>query len=1032
MPFLFGSGLKNQIKRMKKRITLLIAFLAMNLFVVFGQDLQVKGVVKDAQGEPLPGVSVKLKGTKVGTSTAINGSFVLSAPATGILVFQSVGFIAKEQPINNSKEITVTLASDNTNLSEIVVIGYGSVKKSDITGSVSSISSKDIKATPAASLSQAIQGRAAGVRVSQSSNAPGGGMNIRIRGGNSIQGGNEPLYVVDGYPLYNENGPSINPNDIETMEILKDASAAAIYGSRGANGVIIITTKRGKAGASKIQLETYYGTQSLLKKLDLLDASQLATMINEGLANVNQDNIGRTGFPKPLTYTDAQIAAFGKGTDWQDEIYSSAPIQNYQLTFTGGTDKSQYAVAGNYFDQKGIVSNSGFNRGSVRLNLDQQISSKFKLSNSLTVTNSEANSVATDGDGGGGAGVIYSALFFSPTIPVYDAQGQYTLNNRPGSILISNPLALANERTNIDLKTRLLGNISGEYQIIDGLSFKTMFGANMAFNKTNFYLPRTVYAGLANNGRAEVSTSRYFEWLNENTLNYKKVISKVHSFNLLVGYTFQNADYEDVRASGQNFASDILTFNNLGAAQQTNTSGSGSYDWSLRSYLGRLNYDLSNKYLFTFSGRFDGSSRFGDDKKYSFFPSGSVAWRISNEAFMSNVKTLSDLKIRASYGVTGNQEIGQYQSLGALQTDSYNFGNVINIGYAPSRIANPNLKWETTAQVNIGLDVGLFKNRVTLTIDWYQKKTKDLLYNVSLPITSGYSTSLQNIGKVKNEGIEFSINTVNLNGAFQWNTNFNISYNRNEILDLGAVTGDIPSGGASGHLQLGNSGILRVGQPIGVFYGLVTDGIFQNAAEVASSAQKTAKPGERRYKDLNGDGVINSSDREILGHAQPDYTFGFTNNFSYKGFDLAVFIQGVEGNSIFNLNRFELESLTGNSNNSKSVLDRWTPTNPSNTIPRASSAGSPYQVTSRQIEDGSYIRLKNIQLGYNFSPQLLKRIKLSNAKIYISGQNLLTKTEYSGYDPEVSRFAQDNLSQGTDYGSYPSSKMFLIGVNIGL
>jgi TonB-linked SusC/RagA family outer membrane protein len=1017
---------------MKKKISLLTVFLFAGLLAATAQDMQVNGTVKDAQGEPLPGVSVKLQGTTKATSTTAKGTFTISTPATGILIFRSIGFITKEQAVNNRQQINITLEADNTNLDELVVVGYGSVRKSDLTGSVASISSKEIKATPVASLTQAIQGRAAGVRVSQSSNAPGGGMNIRIRGGNSIQGGNEPLYVIDGYPLYNENGPGINPNDVESMEILKDASAAAIYGSRGANGVIIITTKRGKEGLNRIQFESYYGIQTLRKKLDLLDASQLATLVNDGIANVNGDNIGKPGYPKPLTYTDAQIAAMGKGTDWQDEIFRSAPIQSYQLTFSGGNDKTQYAVAGNYFSQGGIVANSDFNRGSVRVNLDQQLSSKFKFSNSLTVTNSKSNSVATDGDGGGNGGVVYGALFFSPTVPVYDAQGDYTMNNRPGALLISNPLALAKERTNIELKTRLLGNTSLEYKIIEGLTLKTMFGANMAFNKTNFYLPRTVYSGLATNGRAEITNSRYFEWLNENTLTYKKVISKNHSFNFLVGYTFQNANFEDVKASAQNFASDIQKYNNMGAAQQTNPNTSNAYDWSLRSYLGRINYDLDSKYLFTLSGRYDGSSRFGDGKKYSFFPSGSAAWRLSSEPFMRKLTAVSDLKFRASYGLTGNQEIGQYQSLGALQTDGYNFGNVIVIGYAPNRIANPNLKWETTAQLNFGLDLGLFKNRITITTDWYQKKTKDLLYNVSLPITSGFSTSLQNIGKVKNEGFEFAVNTVNLNGAFQWNTNFNISFNKNKILDLGAVTDDIPSGGASGHLQLGNSGILRAGQPIGVFYGLVTDGIFQNAAEVAASGQKNARPGERRYKDINGDGVVNSSDRVILGHAQPDYTFGFTNNFSYKGFDLSIFIQGVQGNSIFNLNKYEMESMTGVSNQSASVLDRWTPANPSNDMPRASSAGSPYQVTSHQVEDGSYIRLKNVQLGYNFSPALLKRVRLSNVKVYISGQNLLTKTKYSGYDPEVSRFGQDNLSQGIDYGSYPSSKIFLVGINIGL
>lgn len=452
----------------------------------------------------------------------------------------------------------------------------------------------------------------------------------------------------------------------------------------------------------------------------------------------------------------------------------------------------------------------------------------------------------------------------------------------------------------------------------------------------------------------------------------------------------------------------------------------------MRSYIGRINYDLNDKYLFTITGRIDGSSRFGEGNKDAFFPSGSAAWRVSNESFMENINVISDLKIRASYGLTGNQEIGQYQSLGALQTQNYNYGNVLNVGYSPSRISNPKLKWETTAQTDIGIDVAFLNNRISLTADVYRKQTKDLLYNVSLPTTSGYSTSLQNIGKVKNEGVEFSLNSVNVNGKFEWNTNFNISYNRNRILNLGAATGDIPSGGASGHLQLGNSGILRIGQPIGIFFGLETDGIFQTQKEVDESAQKTARPGERRYKDANNDKVINSADRVILGHAQPDYTFGLTNNFSYKGIDLSVFFQGVEGNSIFNLNRFELESQTGVSNQSTEVLDRWSSINPSNTIPRASINGVPYQVTSRQIEDGSYIRLRNIQLGYNFPAALLKRIHISGIKIYVSAQNLVTFTNYSGYDPEVSRFGQDNLSQGTDYGSYPSSKIYLAGLNISL
>lgn len=1025
--------IKNITIQRVRQLTLACLLLTATLFPggAHAQGISVSGVIKDEKGELLPGVVIRVKGTSNGTSSGTGGKYNIN---TGIdnatLIFSFIGYNTQEIAVAGRTTIDLTLTSSEKSLEQVVVVGYGSIRKSDITGSISSVSSKEIKAVPAASLSQALEGRAAGVKVSQSSNAPGGGMTIRIRGGNSIQGGNEPLYVVDGYPLYNESGPSINPNDIESMEILKDASATAIYGSRGANGVIIIQTKRGRAGRNNIQFESYYGVQTVRKKLDMLNATQLATLVNEGVANVNKDN--PTAPPRALPFTDAQIAALGVGTDWQDEIFKDAPMQNYQLTFSGGSEKTQYAVSGNYFDQEGIVINSGYGRGSVRMNLDQEINSRFKLSTSLTVSRSKGRSVNTDGDGGAGAGVVYGALNFSPTVPVKQPDGTYTINNRTGGILISNPVAMANETRNVTTITRLLGNISGEYKIIDGLVFKTLLGANVAYNKNNFYLPRTIYSGLAANGSASIYSSQYGEWLNENTLNYNKTFNRIHKLNVLAGYTFQTANFEDVRANAQNFSNDILIYNNLGTAQQTNTGASNKNDWSLRSYIGRINYNLSDKYLLTLTGRIDGSSRFGEGNKSAFFPSGSLAWRISNESFMRNIKALSDLKIRASYGLTGNQEIGQYQSLGGLQTQNYNFGNVLTVGYAPNRIGNPKLKWETTTQMDIGLDFGLFNNRIQITADWYQKKTKDLLYNVSLPITSGYFTSLQNIGKVKNTGTELALNTVNLTGAFQWNTSFNISYNKNEILDLGAVTGDIPSGGASGHLQLGNSGILRVGQPIGVFYGLVTDGIFQNAEEIAKSAQKNAKPGDRRFKDITPDGVINSSDRVILGHAQPDYTFGFTNNFSFKGFDLSVFFQGVEGNSIFNLNRFEGESQTGVSNQLATVLDRWTPTNPSNTIPRASANGQPYQVTSRQVEDGSYIRLRNIQLAYNFSPALLKRAGLTSVKIYVSGQNLLTFTDYSGYDPEVSRFGQDNLSQGTDYGSYPAAKIFLVGLNIGL
>jgi TonB-linked SusC/RagA family outer membrane protein len=1016
-----------QVKSLRLIFTLVIIPLA----AAFAQNSPpVTGMVSADTGEKLPGVSVFIKGSTSGTSTDANGSYSIQATPDAVLVFSFIGMKTEELKVGQQTTINVTMTTDISQLEEVVVVGYGTQKKSDVTGSVASVSSKEIKSTPITGLAQAMQGRAAGVQVSQISNAPGGGVSVRIRGGNSLRGNNEPLYVIDGFPILNENGPTINPNDIESIDILKDASATAIYGSRGANGVVIITTKRGKAGKPKIDFETYYGVQNVRKKLDMLNATQLAEVINEGIANVNADNVGKPGFPKAAAYTPEQIATLGTGTNWQDEIFRSAPQKNYQISVSGGEDKNQFMISGNYFSQDGIVLNSNYQRGSLRMNLDRKLSDKFKLSNSLSVMYNSGNAVNTDNDGGSSAGVVYGALNFSPTIPVFAQDGSYSIDNRLGAIKISNPVALAELTKNKTNNTRILGNISGDWEILDGLKLKVLLGANLVSNKNGQYTPRTVYAGAGSSGSAAISSTQSVNWLNENTLTYQKTLNGVHNVTGLVGYTVQHLYSEDFRASAQNFPNDIVDYNNLGYAQQVNPSSSGTNEWGLVSYIARVNYDYNERYLATLTTRVDGSSRFGAGNKRAVFPSGSLAWRITKENFMSDVKAVSDLKLRVSAGVTGNQEIPTFSSLAALGTSNYNFGNNLAIGYAPTRIENPSLKWESTAQTNIGLDLGLFTNRVTVTADYYNKKTTNLLYDVPLPTSSGYSTSLQNVGSIGNHGFEFALSTVNVERALKWTTNFNISANRSEILNLGKITGDVPSGQASGHLQLSNSGILRVGQPLGVFFGLRTNGIFQNQAEIDASAQKTAKPGDRRYVDINNDGSINASDRAILGFAQPKFYMGFTNNFSYKGFDLMIFLQGVQGNSILNMNRFELESMTGVSNQSAVVLNRWTPEHPGNEIPRATSLGVPYQISDRQIEDGSHIRLKNIQLGYNFSGKFLENLKISSARIYVSGQNLVTFTKYTGYDPEVSRFGGDAYSFGTDYGSYPTAKMWLAGAMI--
>ncbi|HMI65902.1 MAG TPA: TonB-dependent receptor [Cyclobacteriaceae bacterium] len=981
----------------------------------------VSGTVKDEKDQTLPGASILEKGTLNGVSTDASGKFSIGIlDEKSVLVFSFIGYESQEVLVADKTEFTITLQPDVKKLEEVVVVGYGAVKKSDLTGSVSSISEDKIKLTPITSMGQALQGRAAGVQVTQTSFQPGGGVTIRIRGGNSIQGGNEPLYVIDGYPTYNESGPSLNPNDIASIEILKDASATSIYGARGANGVVLITTKRGKAGQSNITFETYQGVQQVRREIPLLNATEFAGLVNE--ANVNAG--------KAPVYTDAQVAGFGKGTNWQHEVLRSAPIRNYQLNFSGGSENTRYSISGNYFAQDGIITNSNFNRASFRINLDQKINSKFKIGNNLTLTRTKSNDVLNGVGETTSAGVISSALQFSPILPVYNPDGTYVFQNDRGTI-IGNPVATAREITNQTTAVRVLGNVFGEYELTKGLVFRVNLGVNTQMNSTDFYAPRTTLRASAQQGLATITDTRTMEWLNENTVTYTKTIAEKHNLNLLAGYTMQGADSRVVTASAQQFSNDVVQFNDLGSASVANFPTSAVTDWGLASYLARVNYNFSEKYLVTLTTRADGSSRFGAGNKYGFFPSGSVAWRLSEEQFIKNLEVFDDLKLRGSYGVTGNQEIGQYQSLSALGSSGYVFNNKKAVGYQSVRIANPDLRWETTNQLDIGVDMELLRSRVTVTADYYYKKTNDLLLNVTLPWTSGYASALQNLGSVENKGFELAINSYNTVGAFKWNTALNFSLNRNKVLNLGGVN-QIFSG--QGLAKIVNSGVLQVGTPLNNFFGLVTNGIFQTGDNIAGSAQPNALPGDRRYVDVNGDGAITDADRTILGNAQPKFIGGLTNNFSYKGVELIIFLQGSYGNNIFNANRLWLENVAGSNNNSTAVLNRWTPTNPSNEIPRAtaSAAGGANFVISRAIENGSYLRAKVITLSYSLQPGVLKTLRLKNAKIYISGQNLFTITHYTGYDPEVSVFGQDNLSMGTDYGTYPSTKTYLMGINIGL
>ncbi|GAB3262689.1 TonB-dependent receptor [Larkinella harenae] len=989
-------------------------------------DLTVSGTVTDEKGEGLPGVSVLIKGSTRGTTTNPDGKYQLTVPdESTILVFSFVGFVSQEMAVNKRTTLDISLKTDNKSLDEVVVVGYGTVKKSDLTGSVAKVGETNIKATPIASLDRAMQGRAAGVQVVSNSARPGGGSTIRIRGSGSVNAGNDPLYVIDGFPTGNLN--SINTDDIESIEVLKDASATAIYGSRGSNGVVMVTTKRGKAGKAVISYDGYYGIQSVRRSIPLLNAQQFAELVNEAQVNAGAKPYfdGSTA-DRPLPNT------LGQGTNWQDAVTQNAPIRNHQLGVLGGSEKSRYAISFGYFGQEGIIRNSDFNRYTLRANLDNDVTSRLKVGLTMQGAYTTGNNARTEVDGNAGGGVVSAALSYSPTFPMYNADGSYFKNQGTlNGLAVDNPRALTDEFRNKSSVIRLLANAYADYKIIEGLTFRTSFGTDLLTSKTNAYVTRLAIAGASLGGSASVANRQDINWLNENTLNFTRQITPRHNISALVGYTIQGQTIETATARANTFSDDFAEYNNLGAGSTLVAPASDSDDWRLISYIARLNYGFDDRFLLTFTARRDGSSRFGLNNKFGFFPSGALAWKLANEEWLKNITAVSDAKLRVSYGLSGNQEIGNYRYLANIGATPYILGGVLQTGSATTGIANPDLRWEKNAQFDAGLDVGLFNNRLQISADYYIKTTSDLLFNVGVPTSSGFSTTLKNIGSVRNNGLELSFNSVNVDhNGFRWASEFNITFNRNKVLRLDGRQEFRTGTDATIHNTTQNPILLRVGSPLGNFFGLVTDGIFQTQAEVDGSAQKTAKPGDLRYVDRNGDGIINDNDRDVIGNSNPDFFGGFNNTFSYKGFDFNVFVQGSFGNEILNYGTFDLLNLTGGNNQSARALDRWTPTNPSNEIPRANAAGGSRLLSSLHVEDGSYLRFRNISLGYNLPKNWLSRISVNSLKVYVTLQNYLTLTKYSGLDPEVNRYGSSSLSQGLDYGAYPAAKTVLIGANL--
>ncbi|MDR2918795.1 MAG: TonB-dependent receptor [Tannerella sp.] len=990
------------------------------------QKRMIMGTITDASGEPIIGANVIEKGTPSnGVITDIDGRFSLSVQnEQGVLTISYIGYIPQEIALGSASNYNVILREDTQALDEVVIIGYGAVKKSDLTGSVGSIAVDKIQGVSIKSVDQMLQGRTPGLHMVQNSGMPGAGSTVRIRGGNSISGGNEPLYIIDGVPVYPSGDKlqtALNPlntiptADIESIEVLKDASSTAIYGSRGANGVIIVTTKRGQSGKTNVAFESYWGIENIAKDYDLLDAATFEKLSNESLVNSGGTAIYNESSPSSTT-------------DWQKLTKNkNALLQNYQLTISGGNDKTTFLTSFNIYDQKGTIKATDMQKYAFRANLDHKISFSLHMGLNLTMTQVNNNRAGND--------VLTTRLTTPPNLPIKQADGSYTFSDDAGVITFDNPVGVINDKVDKTARFRTLNNAFAEWTIIKGLTLKSSIGIDLNYSKRDAYNPITVYSGSLKDGIAIKESYNTLIWINENILTYTNTWDK-HSFTGMVGYTQQASNYDVLKAGSYGYLNDILEMNNLESGTTYSKPESKLEKWALNSYLARVNYSFDSRYLLTASFRADGSSRFGSNNRWGYFPSAALAWRASEESFLKDNGIISNLKPRVSYGVTGNQDgIGVYPAYALLNTAGYPIGGNKETGYYPSQVANANLKWETTAQYDAGIDIGFFNNRLNFVADFYYKKTSDLLLKVTIPSSSGFTSGLKNIGEVENKGIELVVNATPVAGAFTWNTNFNITFNRNKVTDLGDVSFIYPTADQENNgIHLGR--IIQVGEPLGNFYGYVFDGIFSTTDDIASSAQPTAKPGDIRFKDISGpdgvpDGQINDLDRTIIGCAQPKFFGGFVNDFSYKNFDLNVNVIFTYGNEIYNGTRVTLEDMQGATNMSATTINRWTPDNQNTDMPRMLRSKAVMRVSDQYVEKGSYLRFQNITLGYTVPRRALEFTKyVSSLRVYASLQNFFTITGYSGNNPEVSKYGQDDLGAGYDSFSYPVSKTVLFGLSV--
>ena len=998
---------------------------------------RVVGSVRDASGTAVPGASVSVAGTGRGALADASGRYTIEGVPAGTHQVRAaaVGHAEATRAVTVAAGQTATadfqLQPSVVQLEGVVAVGYGTQRKRDVTGSVSSVNVGEARAGATASVAQVLQGRVAGVQVTQSSAEPGGGVSVRVRGTTSINADNEPLYVIDGLPIDNTPAApgtpiyntrprnplnSLSPDDIQSIEVLKDASATAIYGSRGANGVVMITTKSGTRGAFSVDYDGYTGVQDVVREMEMLSAPEYMALLNDLRRDMRQ----------PAEFSQEQIAATGNGTNWQRELFRTAPVTNHHLSFSGGGENGRFYAALGLFDQEGVTISSGMKRYTGRANMEQT-AGRLKLGMNVNASYIEDDNIPIGTNVNEAGGAIQAALFQDPTMGTGIVNGAYEISP---FVNVENPLALANGVDDFTRSNRTFGSAFAEYTLLPGLNARINLGTDRQNSRRDFYISTLTKRGRDNRGLAEVRSNERESNLGEFTVNYGRDLGDSQRIELLGGSTYQSFGQTSLIANSNGFLSDAFRFNNLAAGErETFDVGSGRSRNQLLSYLGRVNYALFDRYLFTAAFRADGSSRFGEDSKFGYFPSAALAWRVADEPFMANQSLFDDLKLRVSYGITGNQEIGNYNSLVLLgvQGRAY-FNETAYVGIAPTQVPNPDLRWETTRQFDAGVDFGLLGNRITGAADYFVKNTTDLLLDLPIPSTTGFNSMLQNVGSVHNHGWELVLNTENLTGELGWTSSLNLSAIRNRATDLAGLP-RILQGSLS---FVRDFSILEVGQPLNSYYGYIVDGIFQLDDNIAASPQPLAQPGELKFRDLNGDGKITSEDRTILGSPFPDYTFGLSNTLTYGPFELDAFLQGSLGAEMLNLNTIESENPVSFRRNrlQKSYRDRWTPTNPTNANPSGLPVRVVYggTVNSRAVEDASFVRLRTVELRYHLPTTRLNFLR--SGTVYLSGQNLWTSTDYTGFDPEVNSFGDSNVR--ADYGSYPAARTIMVGVRMGL